>query len=207
MEEKLQNINHIVVVGAWNQAILTEKWVKSNILSDVEDYTIEYPISGAGSLRYVTDDFSFYILPGRLLVSLNKATDHASMRAVEYIRRILRLLVHTPVEAMGINFVFERDGKCKAFDALSDTEALAGSVGKPAESTEITRHFPLGQIETLNFTISQKGDRSVFNFNFDFKVHSPLEAINAIGDEDDIVVRKRQAAMKIVSDVYGEDAR
>lgn len=207
MEEKLQNINHIVVVGAWNQAILTEKWVKVNILNDVENYTIEYPISGSGSLRYVTDDFSFHILPGRLLVSLNKATEHASMKAVEYARRILRLLVHTPVEAMGINFVFERDGRCKVFDALSDTEALAASVGKPAKSVEITRHFPLGEKETLNFTVAQKGDKSVFNFNFDFKAHSPLDVINAFGDEDDIIVRKRQAAMKIVGDVYGEGAQ
>lgn len=206
MEEKVLNINHIVVVGSWNLAILTEKWVRDNILYDVKNFTIEYPISGSGSLRYVTDDFLFYILQGRLLVSLNKATEHASMKAVEYTRRILRLLVHTPVEAMGINFIFEREGQCKAFVGISDTEALATSVGIPAKSMEVTRHFSLSERETLNFTVTQKDDKSIFNFNFDFKVNSPLDVINVIGDEDDIVVRKRQAAKKIVDDVYGEDA-
>lgn len=202
MEELLSNINHIVVVGAWNKEIFTDEWVRKNILNDVEKYSIEYPISGPGSLRFLTDDFSFFIVPGRLLLNLNKSTDYASKKAVEYIRRILRLLSHTPVEAMGINFVFKKTGRIDVFNGLSDMELLSMSIAKPCVASEVTRHFPLTDKETLNFTVSQKGDDIKFDFNFNFDAHLPIDCLNVLGDENDIIIDKRQEALKIINDVY-----
>ena len=202
MKEIFDNINHIVVVGAWNTAILTEEWVKNNILQDVENYTIEYPIAGSGSLKYSTEDFSFYIVLGHLYFSVKKDSEVASRRTIEYARRLFRLLVHTPINAMGINFVFEEQNHCTVFDGLVDTRDLAQTIGKSLTKTEINRHFKINDCESLNFKITQTDDKTEYNFNFDYKTNSPLDIVNIFGDEDDILLKKKQEAIDIISTVY-----
>lgn len=202
MKEILNNINHIVVVGAWNMAILTEDWVKDNILNDVDKYTIEYPVAGSGSLKYSTEDFSFYIVLGRLYFNVLKDTDIAAKRTIEYARRLFRLLVHTPINAMGINFVFEEEGRCAVFDGLGDTEDLTSAIAKSVNNTEITRHFEINERETLNFKITQTDNKTEYNFNFDYKVKTPLDIVNVFGDEDNILIKKKEEAIGIISKVY-----
>jgi hypothetical protein len=202
MKEIFNNINHIVVVGAWNMAILTEDWVKNNILNDVDKYTIEYPVAGSGSLKYSTEDFSFYIVLGRLYFNVIRDTDTAAKRTIEYARRLFRLLVHTPINAMGINFVFEDEGRCAVFDGLGDTADLTSAVAKSINKTEITRHFEINERENLNFKITQTDNITEYNFNFDYKVNTPLDIVNVFGDEDDILIKKKEEALGIISKVY-----
>lgn len=202
MKEIFNNINHIVVVGAWNMAILTEDWVKNNILNDVDKYTIEYPVAGSGSLKYSTEDFSFYIVLGRLYFNVIRDTDTAAKRTIEYARRLFRLLVHTPINAMGINFVFEDEGRCAVFDGLGDTADLTSAVAKSINKTEITRHFEINERENLNFKITQIDNITEYNFNFDYKVNTPLDIVNVFGDEDDILIKKKEEAIGIISKVY-----
>ena len=202
MKEIFNNINHIVVVGAWNMAILTEDWVKNNILNDVDKYTIEYPVAGSGSLKYSTEDFSFYIVLGRLYFNVIRDTDTAAKRTIEYARRLFRLLVHTPINAMGINFVFEDEGRCAVFDGLGDAADLTSAVAKSINKTEITRHFEINERENLNFKITQTDEITEYNFNFDYKVNTPLDIVNVFGDEDDILIKKKEEAIGIISKVY-----
>lgn len=202
MKEILNNINHIVVVGAWNMAILTEDWVKENILNDVDNYTIEYPVAGSGSLKYSTDDFSFYIVLGRLYFNVKRDADIAAKRTIEYARRLFRLLVHTPINAMGINFVFEEEGRCEVFNGLVDTRDLTAAIAKSINNTEITRHFVINECESLNFKITQTDNNTEYNFNFDFKVKTPVDIVNIFGDEDNILIKKKEEAIDIINKVY-----
>lgn len=202
MKEIFDNINHIVVVGVWNTAILTEDWVRHYILNDVDKYTIEYPIAGSGSLKFSTEDFSFYIALGRLYFNITRDDVVAAKKTIEYARRLFRLLVHTPINAMGINFVFEENGRCRVFDNLDDTRELASAISKSVNSTEIIRHFEVKEDETLNFKITQTNDYTEYNFNFNYKVKTTLDIVDILGDEDDILIKKKKEAIDIINKVY-----
>ena len=110
MEKITKGVANIVVVGIWNKAILTPEWVKENLLNEYVSFEVAYPVNGLGSLKFTTPDFSFLVVDGRLQFELERY-DSDSMKALSRTaRKIFRLLGHTPISAMGVNFMYRDSG-------------------------------------------------------------------------------------------------
>lgn len=200
MEQIHQNVDTLVAVGSWNKYIFSEEWVIANILGEGVRYTIQYPLNALGSLKFSLENVTFYIFGDRLLFQLNNDLDLSYREIIRTARKIFQKLIHTPVTALGVNFIYQTSDNLGMLNQLPKNEDLVKAIGHDISSSELSRTFKLSENETLNFKVEQKDENAnIFNFNFDFGIKSLSEALNIIGDDDDLILRKRNFANDIIN--------
>lgn len=200
MEQIHQNVDTLVVVGSWNKYIFSEEWVIANILGEGVRYTIQYPLNALGSLKFSLENVTFYIFGDRLLFQLNNDLDLSYREIIRIARKIFQKLIHTPVTALGVNFIYQTSENLVMLNQLPKNEDLVKAIGHDILSSELSRTFKLSEYETLNFKVEQKDENvNIFNFNFNFGIKSLSEALNIIGDDDDLILRERNFANDIIN--------
>lgn len=200
MEELVIDTDTLVIIGAWNRAIFSQDWVMKNLLSDAKNVKIEYPINGIGSLRFSTEDISFFIFGERLIFKALNSKEQTYRTIISIARQLLRLLSHTPISALGINFVYKTDS-LNIFNSFDDTKKLVDFIGREINSQELTRSFSLDEVLTLNLKMQSNDKQSIIDFNYNYTVNTPLDAINVFGDSDDIIIEKSQFSNNILSNL------
>lgn len=200
MEELVIDTDTLVIIGAWNRAIFSQDWVMKNLLSDAKNVKIEYPINGIGSLRFSTEDISFFIFGERLIFKAFNSKEQTYRTIISIARQLLRLLSHTPISALGINFVYKTDS-LNIFNSFDDTKKLVDFIGREINSQELTRSFSLDEVLTLNLKMQSNDKQSIIDFNYNYTVNTPLDAINVFGDSDDIIIEKSQFSNNILSNL------
>lgn len=200
MEELVIDTDTLVIIGAWNRAIFSQDWVMKNLLSDAKNVKIEYPINGIGSLRFSTEDISFFIFGERLIFKALNSKEQTYRTIISIVRQLLRLLSHTPISALGINFVYKKDS-LNIFNSFEDTKKLVDFIGREINSQELTRSFSLDDVLTLNLKMQSNDKQSLIDFNYNYSVNTPLDAINVFGDSDDIIIEKSQFSNEIMSNL------
>lgn len=208
MKDQYQTINTVVIVGAWNLAIFSQEWVRENILRD-EDYPdvkVLYPLNVFHSLRFSTGKFDFCIGDNRFMFTLTEKTEQTEKDMLNVISSICQKLPHTPVSALGINYVFETDKVIAAVNAIDDTQSLVSTIGHNQASVEIVRSYKRNDKETLNFKITKIDAGKVkYDFNNNYNVHSIQGITEVLNGEDNIIKSKREEALRILSSVYQEE--
>lgn len=200
MEELVIDTDTLVIIGAWNRAIFSQDWVMKNLLSDAKNVKIEYPINGIGSLRFSTEDISFFIFGERLIFKALNSKEQTYRTIISIARQLLRLLSHTPISALGINFVYKTDS-LNIFNSFDDTKKLVDFIGREINSQELTRSFSLDEVLTLNLKMQSNDKQPIIDFNYNYTVNTPLDAINVFGDSDDIIIEKSQFSNNILSNL------
>jgi len=201
MTEVNENVATLVVVGTWNVSIFTPEWVKENVLIG-KDFQILFPVNIMNSLKFVVPNkYSLAVNGNRLEFQLNDNSDVCSKELLEPVRNILRSLVHTPVNSFGINFVFKTNEQPGLLSTLPHTSEIKDSLSAEMELTEVTRALKLQNGDLLNFKISQKGEEVTFDFNFSYTVNKIQGMLDILGD-DDIIIKKRETAKELLSQVY-----
>lgn len=209
MKQVIQGTNTIVVVGAWNIAIFSQDWVKNNILPE-ENFKVLFPSMIGCSLKFQTDILSFCIEGERLMFEiLNEAdADKAYVEIARVLRIILRKLSHTPVRALGTNFVYDSDSKFPVLESLSDNERLGEIItliGNGVKSQGLIRKFSISENEELTIRLeSTEGGTNRVDFNFNYNIAKAEDVLNILGDEDQLIVKNQKLANQIVEDVYGK---
>lgn len=198
MEEIIRDTDTLVIVGAWNRAILSQEWVMHNLLVGYQNVKIEYPLNVLGSLKFSTDDFTFFILGERLTFKALNNKEQTYRTIIYIARQLLRLLSHTPINAMGINFVFKSDKIAAIFDSILDTKVLTQTIEHEISSQDLTRSFNLGESLILNLKFHTDNSISLIDFNFNYDVQKPLDVINILGDSDDIIIEKEKYSLTIL---------
>lgn len=202
MDELHNEVSNLVIVGSWNRDIFTEEWVKENILNG-QDFGIMFPMNSMNSLKFdVSTKYSFAINVNRLEFNLHDSSDGASRDLIITARKLLRCLVHTPVNSFGINFVYKSERHSGLLSGLSHTEGIKKILNAEVEATEVTRVLKLGQGKVLNFKVRQKGNDTFFDFNFSYNVKNIQNMLDVLGDDDDIIINKRQIADNLLSTIY-----
>ena len=93
----------IVVIGAWNPAIIQPEWLFRSKVVEIPPPEISVEVNPrTRQYRYMLGDFRWTIDDSRLEILSQKMQDCGVFAA-----RVLALLPHTPVEAVGTNFVFK----------------------------------------------------------------------------------------------------
>lgn len=200
--------NTLVVLGAWNIAIFTPEWVKNNILLENQEARVLVPMNIGCSLRFETEYYSFFIEGERLSFTINKEEESSYIFAIQTLRNIIQKLPHTPVRALGTNFVFKKDTKFDVLENLDDSDKLKSVVdivGNSVTSQALVRKFKLTDIEDLNLKIEedpQKG--SLLDFNFNYNLKSTGDILNLIGEDNNLLLNNKALANDISNNVYGE---
>lgn len=201
MTEVNENVATLVVVGTWNVSIFTPEWVKENVLIG-KDFQILFPVNIMNSLKFVVPNkYSLAVNGNRLEFQLNDNSNVCSKELLEPVRNILRSLVHTPVNSFGINFVFKTNEQPGLLSTLPHTSEIKDSLSAEMELTEVTRALKLQNGDLLNFKISQKSEEVTFDFNFSYTVNKIQGMLDILGD-DDIIIKKRETAKELLSQVY-----
>ena len=128
MKSIVMGTNTLVVLGAWNIAIFTPEWVKNNILLENQEARVLVPMNIGCSLRFETEYYSFFIEGERLSFTINKEEESSYIFAIQTLRNIIQKLPHTPVRALGTNFVFKKDTKFDVLENLDDSDKLKSVV-------------------------------------------------------------------------------
>lgn len=208
MKGIVMGTNTLVVLGAWNIAIFTPEWVKNNILLENQEARVLVPMNIGCSLRFETEYYSFFIEGERLSFTINKEEESSYIFAIQTLRNIIQKLPHTPVRALGTNFVFKKDTKFDVLENLDDSDKLKSVVdivGNSVTSQALVRKFKLTDIEDLNLKIEedpQKG--SLLDFNFNYNLKSTEDILNLIGEDNNLLLNNKALANDISNNVYGE---
>ena len=208
MRHVLQGTNVIVLVGAWNIAIFTPEWVKANLLPE-NDFKVLYPSRVGCSLKYQTDLFAFCIEGNRLQFEVinPEAMRDSYVEIVRLLRIILRLLLHTPMTAMGTNYVYDSDRSFEVLDALQDKaplQSIVELIGTGVKSQALVRKFDMGENKELTLRLeSVQGDHNKIDFNFNYTVKNAGEVMQILGDDDQLLIKNQELARRIVDEVYG----
>ena len=193
---EINDIKHLVAVGAWNTAIFTPDWMKKFILSDYENYNVEFPIAINSSLRFTTTDFVFAIVNSRLEIMIRNNSD----KSISCLRTILQKLIHTPIIAFGINFKFNAN-KSELGDDLWKSFFVDNPLAKINEAYHVIENsntilFEITKINKLRLNVTKNVDESVsFDFNYDYQVKSAQELLDVLGSNDNLVIDLREQTM------------
>lgn len=200
---EINDIKHLVVVGAWNITIFTPDWMKKYILSDYPQFNVEVPIAINSSLRYTTDDFIFAIVNSRLEVIIKNNPDHA----IACVRTVLQKLIHTPILAFGINFKFNAnktelsDELWKNFFVDSPVVQICDSYQLLESSTIAT--YKINEICNLRLNVTKNTDESVsFDFNYEYQVKSAQDLIEVIGTDDSLFRQLHELTYQVLDKYF-----
>lgn len=183
MEIRLQPEKEVlVIVGGWNANILLNgEWLQRYLFPGADlELTLPFGPNLPTPPAISAEDVRISLLGPKLsLISLKPKPDTSDYDRIEEIgTKIADYLPHTPVSAVGINFVFEADATggipiCPKGTQQEVHDVLDG-VGKVTE--EVHKYSLAVDRGVLNLSIQQptEGNHS-YNFNFHHAVKSLAE--------------------------------
>jgi hypothetical protein len=140
----------LVLAGAWNPAILSPNWIGRHILglAPGNAFQVEMllPVQGqAGSARLTFEGLS--ITPAAQALMFHIVPEDAGMvtKSFDVALRILKLLPHTPVGALGVNFAYQvepLEGQLAKTVAWADN--TVDLIVDDPEAKVLNRHWQLG---------------------------------------------------------------
>lgn len=192
----------IVVIGAWNAAILSPAWLTEH-LGIKSQVLIEFPVGDLRQpLRFTLERVRMVVTRDRLILSPISDETASLEQAEVFARKILQTLTHTPVSAVGINFQFIETAPSpdlsKLF-SLVDATKLAG-VEFVTQATEIRRRLKNND-QIVNLTLAHSADGGI---QIDLNVHRDVQTTaDAAAFLEGKIVKWRNSSLKLLADTYG----
>lgn len=200
--EKSKGVSNVVIVGMWNYGIFTPDWVKENVLSNEPTFNVLYPTAPLLSMKFVVPEkYSFGINGNRLEFQLLSNSNESSRDLIHAISNILTRLTYTPVNSLGINYVYSSDESVDHITKLDDTPRLNSLLGKNLMNIELIRSYQLDCNLRLNYKIYQVDNKSNFDFNYSFEIKNCSDILNIL-DNDDVLNNYRAKSLKLLDDLY-----
>lgn len=204
MKAQVENWS-LVLVGAWNTAILTPDWLTKQ-LGASGPIQIEFPIGNPlMPLRYTLNGVHLVVTREHVVLAPSADDPVILGRMESYCKSILTVLTHTPVTAIGINFAFLEEAPpddLKRLFRASDLPRI-NDANFVVEGTEIKRRLRLPQDGILNLSLQQTdGAQVVLNLNF----HRDVDGASAAAAYlDNRVTKYRTLATTFLRDAYELD--
>lgn len=193
----------LILVGKWNRHILTPKWVARKIFEE-EKIQVEFPINNPEIGPRYRSESNIIFKPSVHrceFFPLEPYEDETLRRTSLLVKRLVSILVHTPITGMGINFGFEEKSedfiKLGLF-GIDDTDDLL-ELGLKSEETEIIRHISI-ENRTLNLKAIFNPNTVTLDFNFHYNATSANDVAGIINDG--LIISNRDLALTILEKVY-----
>jgi hypothetical protein len=190
----------IVLLGYWNQYLLTPEWAAKNVFKQKE-IKVEFALQLEAPPRYTAGDVRLEPRSNRVTFAAIKHDDETLVRMETMALNLVNILEHTPVKAVGLNFGFEDAIEGDPLINLLNLQdnILINKIGCEIENTSITRKLKIDN-NIINFKVEAQGARVHFGFNYHFDVKETKEIPDKISGK---VVSKKNDAIKYLKDIYG----
>ncbi len=172
---------NIVVVGAWNRAILTPDGIR-RLLFQIPDGTpieVLFAIDKPGVYRVSNDGLIVEPSSGRLLIDAAQATEDSLLRAATVCTRAIQALPATPITAVGVNIRY-RFGEIPnhMIDLISaPADTALSDAGFQIVESSLSRTVPQDS-GVVNMKVSKLRDGSAkMEFNFHLGSTNPDDLI------------------------------
>jgi len=199
--------NSLIVVGAWNPAILSPAWILEEVLGypSVQDVPVQMEFASVpGTMPKVTiEGISYTPALDRFNLYPNELTDARLTSVENQVSRILEIVPHTPVRAFGENFEFvERSPtpeQLRIFN-LQGNQIQECNFINELHSVNIKQSYVVDDcILNLNQNL-QDGVLSI-KFNFHYEVNNATTARERLGNTYVTNLRRALSFIEIYGDV------
>jgi hypothetical protein len=196
----------IVVAGAWNAQIFKPDWVCEHLFG-VKELEIQFNLHGSSvfpSLK--TSEIIFSPTDNQVVCGIRNIKDSTLIKAEELVIKVLSMLSHTPINAVGVNFSFSdenpSDKLLNLFD-FNDTVSFSDHNFIVKES-QVYRQIEHNDF-TLNLrqTIGTDPPSAMFShFNFQKEVSDTNDASHWLKGK---VLECKSTAYKLVKEIYNTE--
>jgi hypothetical protein len=158
--------SNIVLLGGFNPNIIEPAWLSRHDVVEKKPEEVMTEIQfGPGApqmMRFNLDGLRWEVSLDRILIGSGEARSPA-----KWILRLLELLPHTPLRAVGINFKLRSDRADWPLEIpkLPNQEGAASLIGEVVASTAVTRGR-LDSVTQLNLTLNATESEVVLDANF-----------------------------------------
>jgi len=197
-----QNDWNVVIVGAWNPGIFTPAWLGANLFSNPE-IQIEFALTPGVPTRITGDGVIVVAAADRVTLAPKETTVEALGKAERLAQKLLELLPHTPIRAVGVNFGYlESEPGAELLERFEDPDTNALSdLGATLAERAVVRTVELSGA-VINFTVSRKATELRFAFNYHSDAGTAEEARQAL---DGKVAEREAINRRLLSALYGLD--
>ncbi|MCK5506162.1 MAG: hypothetical protein KAJ10_13440, partial [Thermodesulfovibrionia bacterium] len=167
-----------VVVGAWNVAILNPRWIATEILKLPMSTAIPMELGvGPGiSVRAKIADLFFVPASDRLIINPSREEEALFKLTDQAIENLFEVLPHTPIEAIGYNFLYSLDDdEDFAIDVkfeASNYDALFKKFNASAGQESVVQHSLVildDSYVVLNLQMKILGKKKLLVFNYHYQ--------------------------------------
>ena len=167
MKQK-EKIRNLVILGSWNSLLFNAKWLNDNIYDGRlgEKIKMEIMINGdrIRGRKFYLPDYILEISQERLCFVLNETKQENFDLLIDDVTKLLTKLQHTPIQSMGINFIF--------FDEKENPFLNASKFYEIENMIEANEIIKIAKKEcTLQLSINRKENFIEFNFNYSYKIN------------------------------------
>jgi hypothetical protein len=189
----------IVLIGRWNVSIFNPEWLGKNLF-DNKELLVDFPMEPGLPLRITGDNVLMIPHSDRIVFGAKEGTDAYLHHMEALALKLLGILPHTPVMAVGVNFGYEVEPIPEEIRSAFKNPHAEKFVTYELET--LSKSFKWGckhddQIVNMEFELS--GDKLLVKFNFHSDSQDTDKAIEAIRDR---VVVHRAFTESILDEVY-----
>jgi hypothetical protein len=198
----------LVLVGAWAPQMFNHIWFSENVLIplQINDNTqMEYFFGNSSGYRIVTSDLAITPLSDRLIIGIRKNEDATLRNAQRVLLRILDLLPHNPIVALGVNFAFTTTTPTAEFlesFEFKDATRLASMITHNVVNSEINRTINFAD-KVLNLKTSSGngvgGNGILCNLHYNLK--NAIE-VKTLLENADKVISLRDFCLQTIETLY-----
>jgi hypothetical protein len=201
LQEVIENMT-IIVAGRWNVAIFAPAWLGEHVFHGFgkNEVVIEFEVQPLAPPRITCAGVLLMPSPMRILAAPTSTEQEVVERTELAVCRLLTVLQHTPVTAVGINFGFKTDpGDIDLTKHFADTDnACLSSLDLSIQGTGHSWKLKTND-RILNLDCKVNSGRVEFAFNYHAEVTSAALAQELISGK---VNHLRNESLKILKDVY-----
>jgi hypothetical protein len=167
-----QNVNNLVLLGHWNTLLFTPKWLNNNIFNNElpDKINVEVLVHGNNVQKKIIHlpHFKLEVSQEKLCFNLNEYDDDHYQELLNAANTILTKLQHTPLTAIGINFIHivESDVPFKNANGFYGLENLI----------QADEHLTIEKTDySIRIIIIRSNEKAEFNFNCSYLVNAPAQ--------------------------------
>lgn len=178
MSLPLPEKSNLIVIGAWNPAILQHSWLRNEFPALITEDNINIQlVAGAGSVSSYRMEFEkFFLDPngGRLVFSPKKFELETLKLIADLAQGIREKLQFTPIAAAGCNFSYKLEqNEAFTLDTIEEEDQLKGLYDCFKSQCDLVargvRHTFSGEDYRININYDYLGDGKILRINFDYQ--------------------------------------
>lgn len=181
----IEDRNTLVLVGAWNPAILSPNWIAREVMGFAADrnfdVNVEFPfgkIAAGQPVRMSFEGITVLAAPDKLMFFLSDGGQ--VQKSIGTAAAILRLLPHTPITAFGFNFSFlaEKPSQ-KLLDTFGDNDS--SQAFEDPDATLVTQGWKQ-TVKTNNHLVNVSATLNQEAVTLDINVHFEVTSATAASE-------------------------